>query len=108
MDTTVALKLEHVFDIRIDFHERRLFGPVSGGAQQGYTSVKSGLIEGPRLNGRVVDYSGADWATVRPDGVVELNAHYLLEASDARIRIIPCSAITRCSSVSSRRRYPCA
>lgn len=85
MDTNVSLKLEHVFDVRIDFHERRLFGPVSGGATQGYTSVKSGIVEGPRLNGRVVDRSGADWATVRTDGVVELNAHYLLEASDGTL-----------------------
>jgi Protein of unknown function (DUF3237) len=85
METSVALKLEHVFDVRIDFNERRLFGPISGGASQGYTSVKSGVVEGPRLNGRVVDYSGADWATVRTDGVVELNAHYLLEASDGTL-----------------------
>jgi len=85
MDTSVSLRLEHVFDVRIDFHERRLFGPVSGGATQGYTSVKSGTVEGPRLSGRVVDYSGADWATVRTDGVVELNAHYLLEASDGTL-----------------------
>jgi hypothetical protein len=85
METSIALKLEHVFDVRIDFNERRIFGPVSGGASQGYTSVKSGIVEGPRLNGRVVDYSGADWATVRTDGVVELNAHYLLEASDGTL-----------------------
>jgi hypothetical protein len=85
METSIALKLEHVFDVRIDFNERRLFGPISGGASQGYTSVKSGVVEGPRLNGRVVDYSGADWATVRTDGVVELNAHYLLEASDGTL-----------------------
>jgi len=76
MDSSVSLKLEHVFDVRIDFNERRVFGPVAGGASQGYTSVKSG---------RVVDYSGADWATVRTDGVVELNAHYLLEASDGAL-----------------------
>jgi len=85
MQTSVNLKLEHVFDVRIDFNERRIFGPVSGGTHQGYTSVKSGLVEGPRLNGRVVEYSGADWATVRTDGVVELNAHYLLEASDGTL-----------------------
>jgi Protein of unknown function (DUF3237) len=85
MDTTVSLKLEHVFDVRIDFLERRLFGPLPGGATQGYTSVKSGRVEGPRLNGRVVEASGADWATVRSDGVVELNAHYLLEADDGTL-----------------------
>ncbi len=85
METSISLQLEHVFDIRIDFNERKIFGPVAGGASQGYVSVKSGIVEGPRLNGRVVDYSGADWATVRTDGVVELNAHYLLEANDGTL-----------------------
>lgn len=88
MEPSVVLKLEHVFDIRIDFDKRWVFGPISGGANQGYTSVKTGLVQGPRLNGKVVDYSGADWPVVRPDGVVELNAHYMLEADDgARIYI---------------------
>ena len=85
METSVHLKLEHVFDVRIDFHERHIFGPVSGGAKQGYVSVKSGLVEGPRLNGKVLDYSGADWALVRTDGVVELNAHYMLQADDGAL-----------------------
>ena len=85
MEMAVNLKLEHVFDVRIDFHERHVFGPVSGGAKQGYVSVKSGIVEGPRLNGKVLDYSGADWALVRPDGVVELNAHYMLQADDGTL-----------------------
>jgi hypothetical protein len=85
METSVSLKLEHIFDVRIDFHERRVFGPLPGGGNQGYTSVKTGVVEGPRLTGRVLDYSGADWALVRTDGVVELNAHYLLEASDGTL-----------------------
>jgi hypothetical protein len=85
LETSVDLKLEHVFDVRIDFHERHVFGPISGGAKQGYTSVKSGEVDGPRLKGKVVDYSGADWALVRPDGVVELNAHYLLQAVDGTL-----------------------
>jgi hypothetical protein len=85
METSVDLKLEHVFDVRIDFNERHIFGPVSGGARQGYTSVKTGLVEGPRLKGKVVDYSGADWPIVRTDGIVELNAHYLLQADDGTL-----------------------
>lgn len=74
--------LEHVFDVRIDFHQRVLSGPMTGGQKQGYTSVKTGRVWGPRLNGRVMDYSGADWPIVRSDGVVELNAHYMLVADD--------------------------
>lgn len=74
--------LEHVFDVRIDFDKRWTFGPLPGGGSQGYTSVLSGTVRGPRLRGRLVEHSGADYATVRPDGVVELNAHYLLETDD--------------------------
>ncbi len=78
----LEVKLEHAFDVRIDFHQRFLFGPVYSDTKHGYTSVKTGTVSGPRLNGKVLDYSGADWPVVRADGVVELNAHYMLEADD--------------------------
>jgi hypothetical protein len=83
MSEAPVLAYEHAFDIRINFDRRWLFGPVSGGAQHGYTSVGAdGTVSGPLLQGKVVDYSGADWPVVRSDGVVELNAHYMLEAAD--------------------------
>src|SRR6266545_1163018 len=85
MEAGINIKLEHIFDVRIDFHERFISGPVYSGLKQGYTSVKTGLVEGPRLNGKVLDYSGADWPLVRPDGVVELNAHYMLQADDGAL-----------------------
>jgi hypothetical protein len=76
-------QLVHAFDVRINFDRRWIFGPVSGGADQGYTSVgEGGTVSGPLLSGRVVDYSGADWAVVRTDKVIEVNAHYVLEADD--------------------------
>lgn len=88
-DDPLALRYEHAFDIRINFDKRWMFGPISGGDMHGYTSVGEGCtISGPRLTGKLVDYSGADWPVVRPDGVVELNAHYMIEADDgARIYI---------------------
>jgi hypothetical protein len=88
-DDPLALRYEHAFDVQLYFDKRWMFGPISGGAQHGYTSVGVGsTVRGPRLNGRIVDYSGADWPVVRPDGVVELNAHYMIEADDgARIYI---------------------
>ena len=82
MDVKTSLKLEHVFDVRIDFGERFTFGPIVGNARQGYTPPMGGLIEGPRLNGRIVPMSGADYATVRADGIVDFNAHYLMQAND--------------------------
>jgi hypothetical protein len=88
-ESGLDLRFTHAFDIRINFDKRWLIGPVSGGANVGYTSVGTGsTVSGPRLNGKLVDYSGADWPIVRQDGVVELNAHYMIEADDgARIYI---------------------
>ncbi|PQA86869.1 DUF3237 domain-containing protein [Hyphococcus luteus] len=75
--------LEHAFDITVFFGaDRVIFPPSPGGAAQGYTPPIGGAITGPLLNGAVVPNSGADYATVRPDGVIELNAHYLLKAED--------------------------
>ena len=89
-DDPFGLRWTHAFDIRLFFDRRWNIDPVTdGGPSQGYTSVGTGsTVTGPLLNGRVVDYSGADWPAVRSDGVVELAAHYMLEADDgARIYI---------------------
>ncbi|MBZ5502159.1 MAG: DUF3237 domain-containing protein [Acidobacteriia bacterium] len=69
------IKLEYVFQIRIDFKERVSFQTPNG--RRAYVPAVSGVIEGPRLQGRVVPHSGADYA-----GNGRLNAHYMLEASD--------------------------
>ena len=77
--------LEHAFDIHVDFDRRIVCGPICGGGQMGFVGAGGGTIHGPRLNGRVVPMSGGDYAHVRSDGVVEINAHYLLEASDGTL-----------------------
>ena len=69
------IKLEYVFQIRIDFKERVSFATPNG--RRSYVPAISGVIEGPRLQGRVVPHSGADYA-----GNGRLDAHYMLEASD--------------------------
>jgi hypothetical protein len=85
-DTELVLRYEHAFDIRINFDKRWTLGPVSGGAHHGYTSIGEGsTVSGPRLNGKLVDHSGADWPVIRPDGVVELNAHYMIRADDGAL-----------------------
>jgi hypothetical protein len=69
------IKLEYVFQIRVDFKERVSFQTPHG--TRVYVPAISGVIEGPRLQGRVVPHSGADYA-----GNGRLNAHYMLQASD--------------------------
>lgn len=80
------VQLEHVFDVTVHFGaDRTIFGPLPGGDRQGYTPAIGGIVSGPRLSGSVVPHSGADYATVRADGTIELNAHYLLQADDGTL-----------------------
>jgi hypothetical protein len=69
------IKLEYVFQIRIDFSERVSFDTPNG--HRAYVPAVSGVIEGPRLQGKVVPHSGADYG-----GNGRLDAHYMLQASD--------------------------
>jgi hypothetical protein len=86
MTDFLKARLQHVFDVTVWFgKDRTVFGPLPGGASQGYTPPLRGVISGPKLNGAVVPHSGADYATVRSDGVIELNAHYLLKADDGTL-----------------------
>ena len=75
LDVIEPLKLEYVFQIKIDFSERVSFKTPNG--RRSYVPAVSGVIEGPRLQGIVVPHSGADYA-----GNGRLDAHYMLKASD--------------------------
>lgn len=80
----VPANLDYAFEMKVFFRpERCTFGPLPGGtSHQGYTPCAGGEIYGPRLTGKVVPDSGADFAEVRGDGTVVVNSHYLLEADD--------------------------
>lgn len=83
IDPELMPELEFVFEMRVEFTDDRcMFGPLPEGGSQGYTPTSGGSIYGPRLQGRVVPLSGADFALVRADKVIEINSHYLLEADD--------------------------
>jgi hypothetical protein len=84
--THADCSLEHVFDIEVLFGaDRTIVGPLPGGGSQGYTPPIGGTISGPKLNGTVMPHSGADYPLVRADGVIELNAHYMLQADDGTL-----------------------
>jgi hypothetical protein len=78
-------KLEHAFDIRLEFDQRLRYGPMAGGGHMGFTAVAGGEVWGPRLNGNAVPHSGGDWARIRDDGIIEFNAHYMLQAGDGTL-----------------------
>lgn len=80
-----ALKLEFVFQIRMFFKERMRLEPTTPMGGRVYVPPAEGEITGPRLQGTVMPYSGGDYARGRSDGVAELNAHYMLQASDGAL-----------------------
>ena len=46
-----------------------------------YVPLTGGEVRGPQLNGRIVA-GGVDWQIARSDGVLEIDAHYVIEADD--------------------------
>ncbi|MEQ8345617.1 MAG: DUF3237 domain-containing protein [Sneathiellaceae bacterium] len=48
-------------------------------------TVHGGSFQGPRLKGRILPHSGADWALTRPDGVLLLDVRLTLETDDGAL-----------------------
>ena len=77
-----APRLEFVFEIKLEFARHDTIKHMPSGAGRGFVYVDSGIVRGPRLNGRVMPLSGGDWALFRPDDVLATDARYMLEADD--------------------------
>jgi hypothetical protein len=76
--------LELAFQVRLDFDPgpRVRFQPGGAAFTRGFVAVAGGEVSGPRLHGRVVAGSGGDWPRIWGSGLVEFEAHYMLEADD--------------------------
>jgi Protein of unknown function (DUF3237) len=73
------------------------------GAGRRYVGFDGGLFEGrDGMSGKVLE-GGVDWQTVRPDGVLEIDAHYTLqtEAGEA-IEVVSQGLRKASSSVTAR------
>src|SRR5487761_238366 len=77
--------LEHAFTISVELTGLKWVRPTAIGATRGAICLSAGSIEGPLLQGRVVPMSGGDFPLVRPNGVIDFDARYLLEAADGTI-----------------------
>ncbi|HSV58315.1 MAG TPA: DUF3237 family protein [Variovorax sp.] len=80
-----ALHSEFAFRVRLEFGSRLRFGPLPTGGRCGYVAVIGGTVTGPRLQGKVVPHSGGDWPHLWPDGTIEFDARYLIEADDGTL-----------------------
>ncbi len=78
-------RIEHAFTIALDLVGFRRVTPSVRGDERGAVYAGGGTIEGPRLRGHVVPMSGGDFPLFRPNGVIDFDARYLLEADDGAI-----------------------
>ena len=78
----VVPTLEFAFKITMMMGAREKYPAMPNGLRRGFTGAAGGTVEGPALNGRVVENSGGDFPLVDADGNVRFNAHYILEADD--------------------------
>jgi hypothetical protein len=72
--------LEFAFEARVQVAPAQEVGDTPLGRQR-VIPILGGTVEGPRLKADVLP-GGADWQIVRPDGVVDLTARYLIRTRD--------------------------
>ncbi len=77
-----APNFEFAFTVSIDLTKAIFLKPSSMGATRAAVWAALGSFEGPRIKGRVIPMSGGDYPLVRPNGVIDFDARYLLEADD--------------------------
>jgi len=78
-------QFEHAFTISIELTKPYWIRPSARGDTRAAIYAASGVVEGPRLNGKVVPMSGGDFPLARENGVIDFDARYLLEADDGAI-----------------------
>jgi hypothetical protein len=73
-------ELELLLEIRASLAAPIVVGDVPEGARR-VVPIDGGTFEGPRLRGTLIP-GGADWQYLRPDGVMIVEAQYLLRTDD--------------------------
>lgn len=88
ISTPTEARLEFCFEVRLFFTRVHTLGDMPSGAGRGAVYVDGGVVKGPRLNGKALPGSGGDWSLFRPDGVLAMDARYMLEADDGTLILL--------------------
>ena len=75
--------LTYAFEVRADLDAAADAGMTLHGVRR-VVPLKGGTVEGPGIQGQVLP-GGADWQIVHPDGVVEIDARYVLKTAQGGI-----------------------
>ena len=75
--------LEHVCDLVVELSRPHEMGECPDGTRR-IIPIVGGTASGPLLQGRILAV-GADWQTVRANGIAELDARYAIETADGSV-----------------------
>jgi hypothetical protein len=78
-------RLEFAFTVKITLERAYWVRPPDIGAVRAGIYLKDGTFEGPHIRGIVIPGSGADWPLVRPNGVIDFDARYMLQVDDGTV-----------------------
>jgi hypothetical protein len=73
-------QLQFVFEVRVRVDPPIKLGP-AGGLERRIVPVGAGTVDGPALKGEVIA-GGGDWQAIRPDGLTQILARYVIKAED--------------------------
>lgn len=75
--------LEHVCDLEVQLDAPREMGPGNAG-QRRIIPIVGGRVSGPLINGKILNI-GADWQTIFPTKLAELDTRYAIETDDGAL-----------------------
>ena len=75
-------QLEFAMTISINLGQAYFVRPSQYGSERAAVYLLDGTVKGPNITGIVVPNSGGDFPWVRPDGVIDFDARYLLQTDD--------------------------
>jgi hypothetical protein len=85
-DSSPRLRTEFAFEAIVTVDAPLVVGPSTKGLRR-VVPITGGTVQGPRLKGHVLP-GGADWQVVQPDGVLDVEAKYTLQADDQTLIMV--------------------
>lgn len=77
-------KFEFAMSVKLTLSPKLALGELPKGGDRYFVEVMGGSFEGPRLKGKVLR-GGGDWPHIRPDGVFDFDARYMLQEDDGTL-----------------------
>lgn len=97
----MSIALEHVCDLVVELTPPHEMGACASGTRR-IIPIVGGTAKGSRINGMILDV-GADWQTVSPNHVAELDARYAIRTDDGAVIEVVSRGIRYASQQVARR-----